>query len=266
MLYGESTSVNYEVVLYTEQKSLNRFTPIDKQSSATISLLFNIDCIVRSNQWSLNHSQHTNKTSSARGHSLKLKKTRCFTELRRHFFAERFVNNWNRLSEATVSAISVNGFKNRLMKDRVVKMLLAGLLKDWHVLDLVAYLEQQALVWPHQGELPGWIKTTSGGKRKSNLTWECCSIHINYHTEAQCSARHLGRPTHTSYRAQVWRHGCSSHLQIRAYYDYQQNQTGYRLQATCLLMTFISPRCDRISLIAEYYNRRSIFQSYFVDK
>jgi len=33
--------------------------------------------------------------SKTRGHSLKLKKKRCFTELRRHFFAERVVINWN---------------------------------------------------------------------------------------------------------------------------------------------------------------------------
>jgi len=66
-------------------------------------------------------------TNRTRGHSLKLKKKRCFTDLRRHFFAERVVDNWNRLSEATVSAATVNGFKNHLMKDRNARM---GLLKD----------------------------------------------------------------------------------------------------------------------------------------
>jgi len=66
-------------------------------------------------------------TNRTRGHSLKLKKKRCFTDLRRHFFAERVVDNWNRLSEAAVSATTVNGFKNHLMKDRSAKM---GLLKD----------------------------------------------------------------------------------------------------------------------------------------
>jgi len=63
------------------------------------------------------------------GHLLKLKKKRCFTELRCYFFAERVVNNWNHLSEATVSATgtSMNGFINHLMKYGFVKM---GLLKD----------------------------------------------------------------------------------------------------------------------------------------
>ena len=62
-----------------------------------------------------------------RGHSLKLRKRRCYTDMRRHFFAERVVDNWNRLKETTVSATTVNGFKNQLAKERNERI---GLLKD----------------------------------------------------------------------------------------------------------------------------------------
>jgi len=36
------------------------------------------------------------------------------TELRQHFFTERVVNIWNKLDEKTVSASSLNGFKQQL--------------------------------------------------------------------------------------------------------------------------------------------------------
>lgn len=49
-----------------------------------------------------------------RGHPLKLNKNRVHTELRQHFFTERVVNIWNKLDEKTVSASSLNGFKQQL--------------------------------------------------------------------------------------------------------------------------------------------------------
>ena len=45
---------------------------------------------------------------------MKLKKVRCNTSLRQHFFTNRVVNNWNRLSEDVVKAPSLQAFKNRL--------------------------------------------------------------------------------------------------------------------------------------------------------
>jgi ribonuclease P/MRP protein subunit RPP40 len=51
-----------------------------------------------------------------RGHSYKLQKFSCHTELRSNFYALMTVNRWNSLSEAIVNAPSVNAFKNRLDK------------------------------------------------------------------------------------------------------------------------------------------------------
>ena len=54
--------------------------------------------------------------SSTRGHSLKLTKIRCNTELRKHTFSNRIVNDWNSLTEHVISAPSTNSFKSRLDK------------------------------------------------------------------------------------------------------------------------------------------------------
>lgn len=51
-----------------------------------------------------------------RGHSLKLKKKRSRLDVRKHYFSNRVVNNWNSLSEQVVAAGSVNSFKERLDK------------------------------------------------------------------------------------------------------------------------------------------------------
>jgi len=54
--------------------------------------------------------------SRTRGHTAKLKKHRCNTELRRHFFSERIINRWNELRQETNSATSINSFKQHLDK------------------------------------------------------------------------------------------------------------------------------------------------------
>jgi len=51
---------------------------------------------------------------SRRGHSLKLKKGRFYTNVRKHFFSERVVNLWNTLPDQIVNAPTINAFKNRL--------------------------------------------------------------------------------------------------------------------------------------------------------
>ena len=55
--------------------------------------------------------------TTTRGHSLKLE-TQLATGHRRSFFAARVVKDWNALSESTVSAKTISGFK-------------AGLTRDW---------------------------------------------------------------------------------------------------------------------------------------
>jgi len=47
-------------------------------------------------------------------HSLKLKKHRSRLDLQKYFSSEQVVNRWNELDEDTVSATTINMFKNRL--------------------------------------------------------------------------------------------------------------------------------------------------------
>lgn len=49
-----------------------------------------------------------------RGHCFKLATTRSRLELRRNFFSQRVVSNWNSLSAHVIEADTVNSFKNRL--------------------------------------------------------------------------------------------------------------------------------------------------------
>ena len=54
------------------------------------------------------------KESVTRGHSLKLRKDQFRLNVRGHFFTQRVINLWNRLKEETVTAPSLNAFKNKL--------------------------------------------------------------------------------------------------------------------------------------------------------
>jgi len=51
-----------------------------------------------------------------RGHSLKLSQSRNTSRVRRMFFSQRVVADWNRLPQYVVDAPSTNAFKNRLDK------------------------------------------------------------------------------------------------------------------------------------------------------
>lgn len=51
-----------------------------------------------------------------RGHKYKIVKLRSRLEIRKHFFSQRVVNNWNSLPSYVVEAESVNSFKNRIDK------------------------------------------------------------------------------------------------------------------------------------------------------
>jgi hypothetical protein len=59
--------------------------------------------------------------SRTRGHSLKLKKHHCSKDIRKFFFSERVVNRWNALDEDTVSVTTVNLFKSKLQRIRLLK-------------------------------------------------------------------------------------------------------------------------------------------------
>jgi ribonucleases P/MRP protein subunit RPP40 len=51
--------------------------------------------------------------SRTRGHRYKLVKNRSRLEIRRNFFSQRVVGQWNRLPSAVVEADTINMFKNR---------------------------------------------------------------------------------------------------------------------------------------------------------
>mgnify|MGYP003529753736 FL=1 len=50
--------------------------------------------------------------SRTRGHRFKIVKNRSRLDIRKHFFSQRVVNEWNALPEIVVESESVNGFKN----------------------------------------------------------------------------------------------------------------------------------------------------------
>ena len=60
--------------------------------------------------------------SCTRGHSMKMVKRHCHTDLRLYFFSNRVVSRWNTLSQDIVSAPSVNSFKRHLNILRQKKM------------------------------------------------------------------------------------------------------------------------------------------------
>ena len=58
------------------------------------------------NFFNLSHNNHT------RGHGLKLRKDFSRLDIRKYFFSQRVVDEWNILPESLVYANSVNIFKN----------------------------------------------------------------------------------------------------------------------------------------------------------
>ena len=59
--------------------------------------------------------QDNNRT---RGHSLKLEKGRNRLDIRKNFFSQRVINNWNALPREIVESESTNKFKNKYDKYR----------------------------------------------------------------------------------------------------------------------------------------------------
>ena len=51
--------------------------------------------------------------SKTRGNKYKLVKSRSRLDIRKHFFSQRVVNEWNKLPNSVVEAESVNSFKNK---------------------------------------------------------------------------------------------------------------------------------------------------------
>ena len=60
--------------------------------------------------------QFTETGHNLRGHSLNLSLSRNTSRIRRTFFSQRVVTDWNRLPQHVIEAPSTNAFKNRLDK------------------------------------------------------------------------------------------------------------------------------------------------------
>lgn len=60
---------------------------------------------------------HLNERRELRGHSRKINKERCQLLIRKNFITNRVVYKWNSLEEETVTAPSINAFKNRLDRE-----------------------------------------------------------------------------------------------------------------------------------------------------
>jgi len=60
--------------------------------------------------------QFTESGHNLRGHRLKLFLSRNASRIRRTFFSQRVVTDWNRLPQHVIEAPSTNAFKNRLDK------------------------------------------------------------------------------------------------------------------------------------------------------
>ena len=54
------------------------------------------------------------KGSRTRGHQAELVKEQCRLDMRKYFFSQRVINEWNKLPNDCVNASSVNMFKNRI--------------------------------------------------------------------------------------------------------------------------------------------------------
>jgi len=54
--------------------------------------------------------------SNTRGHSLKISKPYCKTDMRKFFFTYKVINRWNSLPEEAIQVDSINSFKKHLQK------------------------------------------------------------------------------------------------------------------------------------------------------
>jgi len=57
-----------------------------------------------------------------RGHSCRIKKTRCTRDIAKFFFSNKVINRWNDTEESAVEAPSINAFKRSLEQVRSNRM------------------------------------------------------------------------------------------------------------------------------------------------
>ena len=96
-----------ELGLWTLEERRNRADLIE-----TFKILNGLSGIVANTLFEISVDSRT------RGHSLKLSKNRCNSDLRKYFFSERVINRWNKLKQQSVAAKTINIFKSALKTER----------------------------------------------------------------------------------------------------------------------------------------------------
>ena len=57
------------------------------------------------------------KETQTRGHDLKIYKQHTRLNVRKYFFTERIINDWNKLPKEAIKAKNINAFKNIIDKE-----------------------------------------------------------------------------------------------------------------------------------------------------
>ena len=112
-MLGESTKESHKAlakVPYEERlQKLDIFTLERRRMSGDLIETYKI---VHSLKNVDEHTFFKKTTGNLRGHSLKLYQKPVRLGIRKFFFSQRIVDNWNRLPEEAVSALSLSAFKN----------------------------------------------------------------------------------------------------------------------------------------------------------
>jgi len=87
-----------------------------------LTLLKCLKCSTDFLQYRLKPFFQLDLNNRTRGNTAKIKKNRCRTDLRKHFFSESVVNKWNSLKEETIQARTINSFNRHLDKERSTRM------------------------------------------------------------------------------------------------------------------------------------------------
>ena len=91
----------------------------ERRNRADLIEMFKIWRRVSAIPW--NSFFRADSSDRTRGHSRKLAKNGFRLDVRKYFFSQRIVKQWNSLSEEVISAGSVNVFKKRLEEQRRMK-------------------------------------------------------------------------------------------------------------------------------------------------
>ena len=134
-----------------------------------------------------------------RGHTLKLNIKSFHTELRQHFFSERIINLWNSLDKETVTASSLNSFKNNLVRLRKHNAMKIG-----HVLGKRCLWTYEAEPAPSGNASFGELSVSRNDRRRRFVASVCstCVTDLSFGAHELLSLSDPGRMYNTAYAGQ----------------------------------------------------------------